>query len=368
MVSKPEIFRVVCQNVNKRRFYKMAKHGKQLSESEKKTILALIESGMRARTVASTLNRSESTISKFLKRFREAGTIKNKDRSGRPKLFTDRDKRKLSKIVKADRRQPLRDITMKFNDSNLQPCSSRTIQRNLHSMGFKRRAVVKRMVVRKVNQKKRIDWCRARLHWTINNQWKHIIFSDEMMIVLKPDGQLKVWRKVWEKMRPECLGYLPECVGKTLKLMVWGCMTYTGMGTLAFIDGNMNSVKYIDILETYLWPVVIKHFGVIRWIFQEDNAPTHKSKLCEDWKRQNDLPVLHWPAQSPDLSPIENIWLLLKNSVKRNLNKIMNLDDLKFQLQHAWNNVPLNYIHNLYNSIPRRIRQVLIQKGHITKY
>jgi hypothetical protein len=50
------------------------------------------------------------------------------------------------------------------------------------------------------------------------------MFSDEMMIVLKPDGKLKVWRKVAEKRRPECLGYMRECQGSTLKLMVWGCV------------------------------------------------------------------------------------------------------------------------------------------------
>ena len=126
------------------------------------------------------------------------------------------------------------------------------------------------MVVRKVNRKKRMDWCRSRLHWTINNQWKHIMFSDEMMIVLKPDGKLKVWRKAVEKWRIEYLGYMRECQGSTLKLMVWGCVTYFGMGTLTFINGNMNSENYINTLDHYFWPAVTKHYGVNRWIFQED--------------------------------------------------------------------------------------------------
>jgi hypothetical protein len=64
-----------------------------------------------------------------------------------------------------------------------------------------------------------------------------------------------------------------ECQDSTLKLMVWGCVTYFGMGTLAFINGNMNSEKYINTLDNYLWPAVTKHYGVNRWIFQEDNAP-----------------------------------------------------------------------------------------------
>lgn len=77
-----------------------------------------------------------------------------------------------------------------------------------------------------------------------------------MMIVLKPDRKLKVWRKATEKWRLGCLGYMCECRGNTLKLMVWGCVTYFGMGTVAFINGNMNFEKYITTLDNYLWPAV----------------------------------------------------------------------------------------------------------------
>jgi hypothetical protein len=81
-----------------------------------------------------------------------------------------------------------------------------------------------------------------------------------------------------------------------------------------------------------------------------------------------DCVKLLWPAHSPDLNIIENVWLLLKNKIKSSLNRIRNLDDLKTKLLNAWNNVPLHYLQNLYGSMPMRIRQVLVQKGHMTKY
>ena len=68
------------------------------------------------------------------------------------------------------------------------------------------------------------------------------------------------------------------------------------------------------------------------------------------------------------LDLIENVWLLLKNKIIGSLNRIRNLDDLKTELLNAWNNVPLHYLHNLYGSMSRRIRQALVQKGHIAKY
>jgi transposase len=50
----------------------------------------MIEGGMRARKIAEILDRSESTVPRFLKRYQETGNIENKHRSGMPKLITER--------------------------------------------------------------------------------------------------------------------------------------------------------------------------------------------------------------------------------------------------------------------------------------
>ena len=123
---------------------KMGKHEMELAIADTQTIISMIESGMRAGKVAEILDRSESIVPRFLKRYQETGNIENKHRSGRPKLITERGARKLSKIVKTDRRQSLQDITHEFNASNVQPCSTRTIQRNVHSLGYNRRYVCKK--------------------------------------------------------------------------------------------------------------------------------------------------------------------------------------------------------------------------------
>ena len=94
--------------------------------------------------------------------------------------------------------------------------------------------------------------------------------------------------------------------------MFWGCITYNGVGTIIPINGNMNSVKYIETLDNHLWSVVAKNFGNSAWIFQEDNAPCCLSRQCNAWKADNNIPILSCPAQSPDIDVIENVWKVLK--------------------------------------------------------
>ena len=55
--------------------------------------------------------------------------------------------------------------------------------------------------------------------------------------------------------------------------MVWGCITYHGVGTLCMVNGNINAQKYISILDDNLWPVVTRHFNDKPYRFQDDNAP-----------------------------------------------------------------------------------------------
>ncbi|XP_062574811.1 uncharacterized protein LOC134236654 [Saccostrea cucullata] len=169
----------------------MGRRGRELTIDEKKTVISLIESGLKAVKVAELLHLNSSTICRFLKRFRERGDVENKPRSGRPPSMTVRDHTALSRIVKKDRRKTLTEITNEYNRSVPNSVSKRNIQRELHRQQYWRRTVAKKLGVREVNKKKRLQYCRGKLTWKVDQQWKNVIFSDEMTIVVKPEGKVK---------------------------------------------------------------------------------------------------------------------------------------------------------------------------------
>ena len=75
----------------------------------------MFKNGEKISDITRVLQQPRSTISDIISRFRKAGTVENRPRSGRPRAMDDSDYRQLEKIVKNERRAPLVEITAKFN-------------------------------------------------------------------------------------------------------------------------------------------------------------------------------------------------------------------------------------------------------------
>ena len=99
---------------------------------------------------------------------------------------------------------------------------------------------------------------------------------------------------------PQCLGqYGDQDHQSTVSVLFWGCITYRGVGKLVPVGGNMNSEKYINVLDECLWPVVTKHFPTDRWTLQENNAPCHVSVRTTQWKRDKPHSHSSWVTTEP---------------------------------------------------------------------
>jgi len=97
-----------------------------------------------------------------------------------------------------------------------------------------------------------------------------------------------------------------------------------------------------------------------------DGAPAHKSKIVTKFLDDNNINVLEWPRNSPDLNPIENAWNYLKNKVQER--KLSNINDLQEELKKLWVTLDSTYFASLADSMPKRLQMVINSKGEMTKY
>jgi hypothetical protein len=103
-------------------------------------------------------------------------------------------------------------------------------------------------------------------------------------------------------------------------------------------------------------------------IFQQDNAPCHTSKMTKDAFSEIELEVLDWPAQSPDLNPIEHFWGYVARELKSNTRILQSKEELWDEIQKILTNVNQELCRKLIGTMPRRIIDVIKAKGGYTKW
>ncbi|EXX64600.1 IS630 family transposase [Rhizophagus irregularis DAOM 181602=DAOM 197198] len=298
-------------------------HYTELSPQEKGKILAYMKNFNPAQ-IARKMGRDPTTICRFIDKYKKTGKTENLPRSGRPSALNDNEKNahSLMKLLKID---------------------------ILYDAGIHSHVAAKKPFISKRHASARISWCEKYKEKTARD-WAQVIFSDESSIEIGKHGRKSV--------------------------MVWGCFAGGIKGPLIFCDENkegnekINSNTYVRILNKHLHPF---HHTVCKLTgraasFQQDNAPIHTAKITKDWLKKNKIAIIDWPANSPDLNLIENIWKQLKDNIQSREVFPRTVGELKATLSEEWENLDCSIFEEVVVSMPQRINAVLEAKGGPTHY
>ena len=283
--------------------------------------------------------------------FKKTGKVLDKYRSGRPRKTSITDDNTIYRISRKNPSFSAKAIAQEVNLALNNQISRQTVNRRLIERKLSSYVAVRKPLLKPSDKTKRKQFCKKKLAMS-NDQLRRIIFSDESnFTVINRKNRVIIRRRHNEKFHSRFI--VPRLQNGGGSVGIWGCITCDGPGLSFLYDGRMNGERYIETLENALIPTRDLFFSdEPNWIFQQDNAPCHTANIVSDWFKENKINVLQWPARSPDLNPIENLWSVLDQKLTKA--PVTSAENLKQALKEHFDSITVEYCHNLNNSIKRR--------------
>lgn len=297
----------------------------------------------------------KSTVYDIKNKWQVEGTIEDLPREGRPFELTPEEVQAVIEKQLSDRFKAATDISKELVDNGWNISYDhvkRVIRENFHKVNSPLK-----IKIRDENKAKRVSWIQRHLNWR-KRKWNSVVWTDEKVFELYPQkGVLKA--KILPDEAPDDFPR-PKVQQGGQKVMFWGAVSGKGKIYLDVITESINSETYSCFLHQKALPA-IRQICKKSFILQQDNAPSHRAGLTQTYLEIVRVKVLDWPPQSPDLNPIEEVWLWMATKIKtKHFNNIQELTDYVFYL---WNILPKDIILSYINKLSSKMNYILEHKG-----
>lgn len=337
---------------------------------KKNWFIGMMLGGAKLTQAAQQIGLPKSMAHDLWKKYKDTGTTRNHPCSGCPIIVDDRIKRVVTRTAKKNRRKPFAEI-----GNTIEPnVSESKIHKVLAEANLHQRVARKVPFLTKVQIQKRMAWAKKYCGFS-EEDWQKVIWSDECYIHLNDyQGRIYVTRSAEEEYQENCV--IPKFKQSPIRVMVWGCVMVGKKGPLIVLEypggktSGMNSKRY---QEQVLDGQLLKFYQEINQerpgtMFQQDNAPSHRSKTTLHWFEASGIPLLDHPPSSPDLNPIEHVWHELKKQIRALNDQPNNLEQLITAVNNAWEGLPIEDINKHCLGMPARVEAVIAAKGHHTRF
>ena len=330
-------------------------------EAKRQRIADLIHAHVSNRRIMDIVGCSKELICKVKRLLRAGESLKRRPGcGGKNKIRTEEFLTGVASEIEADGTISMRKLAKELKVS---PITIRRSVRDLGAFSYVRR---RRQLLTDAIKKRRVEKGKKLLNRIKKEKRSTMqIFSDKKNWTVDQSRNSRN-----DRYLAYCVEEVPpiHCTKNPASSMMLGVIASDGnrMPPYWFPKGlRVGTEEYLDVLQTVVKPWLDAQYPEGNYVFQQDSAPSHKSKKTQAWCKDNLADFWSWtiwPPSSPDLNPMDfATWGAVESKACSSPHP--SVDAMKASVELEWTNMSVDFVKSSCSKFRPRLEALLEAEG-----